>query len=1451
MARRMNLLTIEKNIQHLWREHNVYEKDFSDMNESRYTGNFPYPYMNGLLHIGHAFTLSKLDFIVRYKNMVCDNVLLPFSFHCTGTPIVVCADKLKNELNKKNIQDFEDISYEKKEDDYSLCRSISDDKNNVDKNKLVEDTDSNKKNTDVTIFRSNKSKAQSKGSKQNTQYDIMKQMNIKDEEIHLFQNPEYWCYYFSSKAKDHLYSFGLYCDWRRSFITTNINPYYDKFVSWHINTLYKKNLIYYGSRVTIFSRYNNQACADHERSEGEGVKCQEYTLIKIFVSNVKDFYSIFMNSIRSSQSVLNACNEKKEAPNNNNNKINNNKINNNKINNNKINNNKSNNNKSNNNNNCGSSANISNTFFTDFEKGEEDLKNKIWNEDFFVKDKKVIFLGSTLKPETAYGQNYTFINPNEYYYLTLGFDKQNLHYGDKSYVNNIMTKEEIINSCPNIYVCSENSLYNLAYQGIIPLLKNKNIKNVQIPKSEDNTNDDDTLEKKNNDVITKNTNNNNNENNNENNNNMNNVYNLDDVFILNKIKGEHFVGLETYTNISKIKNLYILPMTTIKMNISTGIVPCVSSDSTDDYACLEDIRKKKNYYCEKYNLKEEQLKNNSESCIELPEIGNNTGKYYYEKEKVSSYKDVKLQKIKEVLYKKQYFEGIMTVDPYKGMKTFNCRKLAKQNIIRNLDGFLYSEPEVMVIDRNNVKCIAALCNQWYINYGNMEFKKDVLIQLKKNNFQTYNDVLYKQLQHVIFWLDDWSCSRSYGLGTYMPQFDQNNQTNKNVDNYQNNNEYVIPSNDDNKQINNHHINVVKEEEEKNVHIKNNSRKELIESLSDSTIYMAYYTVSHFLQGSVDGQKRGLLDISADDLNDAFFDYIFDISDDTSNISKHISKEKLVRMRREFTYWYPFDVRISGKDLIFNHLTMALFNHVAIWGKKEKYDRNKEDVEERSILDRQTEILNELENIDLSSYEKIKYFPRSFFCNGHVLVNKEKMSKSKGNFITLEESIALYTSDGTRIALADAGDSIEDSNFNTDTANSAIMKLYNLINFSIETKNNVYIFRCGEKTFNDLIFENEINYLTNKCKESYEKLLFRDVLKYGFYDMLLKRDTYRMMCDKIHMHKETVNFFIERICIIINPIIPHVTEHIWTYILKKDTFLIKQKWPSPEETNYSIVMHKQNNNLLNVVEIFRKSYDKVINKCNKQKVVKDKNVSKENKNHKDLINKINNDEQNKKNNDTNVETQNDSSVHIEKENNNDNLKNNIQQIKQINHISNNNNNKDNICDGHNNDIDEDDDEERDDEEGANYYKEDEEEKMKFKAIVYVAREYNDTQKKIIEILNNIINNSEDKKLPTNYINLLVQNTYVNNLPKNEKKDILSFATFLVKDNVTLNNNQYELSLPYDEIQLIKDNVDFIKRSLNLGDIQVLENNKKSEIDNTDIYKMSNPGYPSIYIYNTEG
>ncbi|TVU45305.1 hypothetical protein EJB05_04788, partial [Eragrostis curvula] len=58
-------------------------------------------------------------------------------------------------------------------------------------------------------------------------------------------------------AKEDLKAFGLSCDWRRSFITTDMNPFYDAFVQWHMRKL--------------------------KDGQGEGVLPQEYVLIKIEV----------------------------------------------------------------------------------------------------------------------------------------------------------------------------------------------------------------------------------------------------------------------------------------------------------------------------------------------------------------------------------------------------------------------------------------------------------------------------------------------------------------------------------------------------------------------------------------------------------------------------------------------------------------------------------------------------------------------------------------------------------------------------------------------------------------------------------------------------------------------------------------------------------------------------------------------------------------------------------------------------------------------------------------------------------------------------------------------------------------------------------------------------------------------------------------------------------------
>lgn len=70
-------------------------------------------------------------------------------------------------------------------------------------------------------------------------------------------------------------------DWRRSFITTDANPYYDSFVRWQFFRLRDADKIKFGRRYTIFSPKDNQPCMDHDRSSGEGVGPQEYTLIKM------------------------------------------------------------------------------------------------------------------------------------------------------------------------------------------------------------------------------------------------------------------------------------------------------------------------------------------------------------------------------------------------------------------------------------------------------------------------------------------------------------------------------------------------------------------------------------------------------------------------------------------------------------------------------------------------------------------------------------------------------------------------------------------------------------------------------------------------------------------------------------------------------------------------------------------------------------------------------------------------------------------------------------------------------------------------------------------------------------------------------------------------------------------------------------------------------------------
>ena len=100
-ARRDLLLSIERDVQSAWKAHRVFECDASAgprAASDKYLATFPYPYMNGALHLGHAFTLAKVDYACGYQRLKGKQVLLPFGFHCTGMPIAASADKIKREM---------------------------------------------------------------------------------------------------------------------------------------------------------------------------------------------------------------------------------------------------------------------------------------------------------------------------------------------------------------------------------------------------------------------------------------------------------------------------------------------------------------------------------------------------------------------------------------------------------------------------------------------------------------------------------------------------------------------------------------------------------------------------------------------------------------------------------------------------------------------------------------------------------------------------------------------------------------------------------------------------------------------------------------------------------------------------------------------------------------------------------------------------------------------------------------------------------------------------------------------------------------------------------------------------------------------------------------------------------------------------------------------------------
>ncbi|KAM9069908.1 leucine--tRNA ligase, cytoplasmic isoform 1-T1 [Sarcophilus harrisii] len=874
------LKKIEREIQQKWDAEKVFEANASDpgslTSKDKYFVTFPYPYMNGRLHLGHTFSLSKCEFSVGYQRLKGKKCLFPFGLHCTGMPIKACADKLKREIELYGCPPEFPDEEEEEEDITTKKEEI-----------IIKDKAKGKK-----------SKAAAKAGSSKYQWGIMKSLGLSDEEIMKFSEAEHWLDYFPPLAIQDLKKMGLKVDWRRSFITTDVNPYYDSFVKWQFLTLRERNKIKFGKRYTIYSPKDGQPCMDHDRQTGEGVGPQEYTLIKMKVI--------------------------------------------------------------------------------------EPYPSKLSG----LKGKNIFLVAATLRPETMFGQTNCWVRPDMKY---IGFETAN---GD-------------------IFICTQRAARNMSYQGFT----------------------------KDNGVVP----------------------------VVKELMGEEIIGAALSAPLTSFKVIYTLPMLTIKEDKGTGVVTSVPSDSPDDVAAFRDLKKKQALRA-KYGIKDEMVMPfEPVPIIEIPGIGNLSAPSICDELKIQSQNDrEKLAEAKEQLYLKGFYEGIMLVDGFKGQKVQDVKKTIQKKMIDNGEALIYMEPEKQVISRSSDECVVALCDQWYLDYGEETWKKQTSQCLR--DLETFCDETRRNFEATLGWLQEHACSRTYGLGTRLPWDEQ----------------------------------------------------WLIESLSDSTIYMAYYTVAHLLQGgNLRGQEESPLGIRAQAMTKEVWDYIF--FKEAPFPKTQIPKEKLDKLKDEFEFWYPVDLRVSGKDLVPNHLSYYLYNHVAMWpGQSDKW-------------------------------------PKAVRANGHLLLNSEKMSKSTGNFLTLTQAIDKFSADGMRLALADAGDTVEDANFVEAMADAGILRLYTWVEWVKEMVANWDSLRSGPaSTFNDRVFASEMNAGIVKTEQNYEKMMFKEALKTGFFEFQAAKDKYRELAIE-GMHRDLVFQFIEVQTLLLTPICPHICEHVWMLLGKPDS-IMKAEWP---------------------------------------------------------------------------------------------------------------------------------------------------------------------------------------------------------------------------------------------------------------------------------------------------
>jgi leucyl-tRNA synthetase len=366
------------------------------------------------------------------------------------------------------------------------------------------------------------------------------------------------------------------------------------------------------------------------------------------------------------------------------------------------------------------------------------------------------------------------------------------------------------------------------------------------------------------------------------------------VEIEGEISGSEIIGQSAKNHDGR--EIPVLPAEFVEPSVGTGLVMSVPAHAPKDYQALVDLKAKGNELASKL----EPI-----PIIVTEGYGSIPAKDIVEKMGISDQSDSKLEDATKELYLKEFTDGKLNDKclQFDGEKV----QFGRDKIRNWLEDNKYLE-KFPVLENAPVKCrcgaecvVKVLNNQWFLNYGDEEWKDLARNCLDEMNILPNN--IKTEFVEVINWLHERACARQQGLGTKLPW----------------------------------------------------DKDWIVESLSDSVIYMAYYTISRFVN---DGT------IVPENMTKEFFDYVLLGKGDVAlaaSTSK-LDENTIDLIKKEFSYFYPVDSRHSGRDLVQNHLSFFVLNHVAIFDKK--------------------------------------LWPQEIVVNGCVIMVCAKMSKSMGNIIPL-------------------------------------------------------------------------------------------------------------------------------------------------------------------------------------------------------------------------------------------------------------------------------------------------------------------------------------------------------------------------------------------------------------------------------------------------------------------